>query len=537
MKFTKTFCRPSAVVSAVPAGLPIKLQYSEHGVLQTFRIGFVPNLDPMYEEEGLKYNNKELFNKIKGFVPNSIATKGGTTWVFGILYSENVPTVEGDIPKGLYQSYIDDLMKGGQYHFYGAYAKSLALQLNGSLIIRNFLTAAKFDLLPQIIVPTSMKDDTLNMLMDDSYPFNKPFVAGYIIYEDLNCRYVPDVLKQIKVTNEPKLTIGEDGFWKASVVSESGEEFIFNYSSILHNNIKKGSILLAERQDSNHALAIRATRMKSGAQLVPKSSPDAVKCPICGKVNALGTDNTPYQCNDPHCLSHQYSDVQKMLKVLGLEELSYESYSEGVKNKTITCLTDVLELPHYKEKDIIISLAQAINSVVPAVVVPNTDIFERFANKCNNEPETVCYYLDNPLRIETDLDITDPIIRRFVTWLEDPYNVSTVKTILDIVKVEARKKKFDGDPIFRGNSFIITGKFKRGDYQEIASILESYNAKVSPSFEPGEKLPNAIIQGSLNDGISGQIIQKARLHNIPIVDEDDFFTRYEIDEDMARNLL
>jgi hypothetical protein len=226
-----------------------------------------------------------------------------------------------------------------------------------------------------------------------------------------------------------------------------------------------------------------------------------------------------------------------MLKVFGLVELNYDEYVDLVKDKTIQCMTDVLALPKYKDIEIKTSLANALSAVVPTSAAPNSDILERFANKCNNSAETVCYYLDNPLRIETDLDIVDPIIRRFVSWLEDPYNVSTVKTILDIVKIEARKKKFEGDPIFRGNSFVLTGKFSRGDYQEIASILESYDAKVMPSFEQGEKLPNAVITGSLNDGISGQVIQKARLHNVPIVDEDDFFTRYEIDDDLARNLL
>ena len=98
-------------------------------------------------------------------------------------------------------------------------------------------------------------------------------------------------------------------------------------------------------------------------------------------------------------------------------------------------------------------------------------------------------------------------------------------------------QKFDGDPIFRGNTFVITGKFKRGDYPEIQSILMSYAANVVPDIEPGQKLPDIVITGSLNDGISGKIIQKARLHNIPIVEEDVFFTQYEIDQDLANNLL
>ena len=538
MKFAKTFCRANSVISVIPAGLPVKLQYNEHGLLQTFRIGFTNNLDPMYECPDLKFNHEELFARIKKFVPNMISTRGGTTWVFGIFYSDNVPMDEGEMPRALFQSYVNDLLKGGQYSFYAGYANSRAAQFSGSLMVRNFLTMQKFDLLPQVVVPTSMQDETLKMLMSDAnYPFNKPFISGYIIFEDLNCRYVSDTLFQIKVSNEPKLEVGEDGFWKAVVTSESGDSYTFSYSSILHNSIKKNTVILAEKENAAGALKIVTTRLKGGMQVVPKTTSESIKCPVCGKVNMIGTDNAPVQCDDPHCLSHQYADAKKMLKVLSLPELSYEAYAENVRAKNILCLTDILVLPEYKDTEVTVSLAQAINAVVPATAVPNSEIFERFANKCNNSVESVLYYLDNPLRIETDLDLVDPIVKKFAAWLEDPYNASTVRTILDAVRIEARKQKFEGDPIFRGMTFVTTGKFKRGDYQEIASILESYAAKVTPGFEQGSKLPNAVIQGSLNDGVSGQVIQKARLHNVPILDEDAFFEQYEIDDDLKRNLL
>lgn len=538
MKFAKTFCKPNSVLSVVPAGLPVKLQYNQNGVLMSFKIGFTRDLAPDYVEPGLKFDHDELLKKIKGFVPNMISTRGGTTWIYGIFYSDVVPMTEGPIPKALYQTYIDDLLKGGKYEFYAGYVKSLAVSLTGSLIIRNFLTSVGFNLLPQVIVPTSVQEETFNMLMNpNTYPFNRQFVAGYMIFEDLNCRYVADNLMQIKVTNKPELFVDADGYWKAEVVSESKETYTFNYSSIVRNDVAKGSIILVESDTYNNALKIVATRTKAGAQIVPKNAPESVKCPICGKVNKVGVDDAPLQCDDPHCLSHMYSDVVKLLRTLKLPELSQEDYVNKVASGDITCLTDVLALPEYHDNKVVCSLSQAISAVVPASVVPNSELIERFANKCNNSPETVMYYLDNPLRIETDLDIVDPIAKRFAAWLQDPTNILTVKAILDIVEIQARSKKFEGYPIFRSMSFIITGRFKRGDYHEIASILESYDAKVSPAFEPGEPLPNAVIQGSLNEGVSGAVIQKARVHNIPILLEDDFFQQYEIDDDLAKNLL
>lgn len=538
MNFTKTFCKPNSVVTIVPSGLQIVLQYSEHGLLQQVRIGFKPNLDPMYNEIGLKFDQDSLLNKIKGLVPNQITANGGTTWVFGVCYSDKIPMVEGLVPQALYPEYIQNILNGDRFAFYAGYATSKAVTLNGSLIIRNFLTANKFNLLPHTVVTTTMQEATIApIIQSDKFPFDKHFVAGYFIFEDLSCRYASGSLEQIKVTHNPKLTIGADGFWKANVSSQNEDIYSFSYSAIIHNNIQKGAVLLLDRPTVNSNPNIVCTRIKDGEKLTPAMSSQQVNCPVCGKINYTGTTNTPVQCDDPHCLSHKYLDAQKMLKVLGLPELTYGRYTEEVKNHNITCMTDILLLPEYKDIEIRSTMAVAINAIVPTAEVPNADIFERFANKCNNNVDTVNYYLNNPLRIETDLDIVDPMIRRFASWLEDPYNALMVRTILDIVKIEKRTKKFDGDPIFRGNKFIITGRFRRGDYQEIASILESYSAEVVPSFELGTKLPNAVIQGSLNEGISGQVIQKARLHEIPIIDEDVFFAQYEIDEDLARNLL
>jgi type I restriction enzyme S subunit len=85
-----------------------------------------------------------------------------------------------------------------------------------------------------------MKEETLNMLMDPaSYPFNKNFVAGYFIYEGLNCRFAADSLLQIKVTNEPNLFIGQDGYWKATVVSEKEDGYLCGTGSLFVRFVNK----------------------------------------------------------------------------------------------------------------------------------------------------------------------------------------------------------------------------------------------------------------------------------------------------------
>lgn len=537
MRFSKTFCRPSSTVVVVPCGLPVKLQYNEYGLLQKLSIGFTLDLDPNYEElNPEEYKYMELFSRVKKLVPQSIRTTGGTTWVYGVLYTDRIPTDEGLIPAALYESYIDDIIKGSSYTFYAGYVYSLAASFRGPLVIRNFLSSSKFDLLPQIVVPLTMSDDTLEMLTrPGSYPFRNSFIGGFFIFEDLNCRYSATNLLQLRVTNDIVLYVDADGYMKGDVKTESGRTYTFDYSAILRHDVTKNSAILVER-DEHQVMSILSTRIGPAIEKAIGGAKE-IKCPVCGKFMIAGHDDAPIQCDDPHCLSRNYANGQKLLETLRLPGMSYNSYKTLVDSKAIISISDLLDLPPCQNSEIKVSLAQAIYSIIPTEVVPDFGIIERFANKCNNQIETVNYYLENPLRIETDLDMTDPIVKRLVQWLQDPYNVSDLTSVLAHVTIDNKLQKFDGAPIFRGRKIAITGKFRRGDYPEIKSILTSYAAEVVPSIELHESLPDVVLIGSLNDGISGQMIQKARIHNIPIAYEDEFFVQYEIDQDLAQNLL
>ena len=115
MKFAKTFCKPNATATVVPEGLPLKLEYNEHGLLKKFTIGFTLDLDPQYDDpDAGQFNYNELFARIKRLVPQAITTTGGTTWVFGVLYTDNIPCDEGILPQALYKSYIKDIIDGGK---------------------------------------------------------------------------------------------------------------------------------------------------------------------------------------------------------------------------------------------------------------------------------------------------------------------------------------------------------------------------------------------------------------------------------------
>lgn len=539
MRFTKTFCAPGSVVAVVPAGLPLTLQYNQNGLLQSIEIGFkqVPGFKQTGDGiEGEKYTS--LLQKVKGFVPAHISVTGGTTWVHGIMYSDRIPCKEGPLSVALYDSYIDDIINGGHYQFYAGHVSSLAASFQGPLVMRNFLSSNGFNMLPHIVVPLSMTDESLQMMTRvASFPFKEPFFAGFFIFEGTDCRYAASGLFQIEVTEEPESYISEDGYLKSEISTKFGETYTFNYSAILHHGVEKGCTLLIEPDLEGGAPSILATRLGESADKVLETADHDIQCPVCGKIYRAGSSDLPVQCDDPHCLSHEFPTVTKMLETLHLPTISYETYTSMISNHEILCITDVLETANYKDIEIKTTLAAAMYSVIPTSAAPNFDILERFANKCNNKIGTVVYYLQNPLRIEIDLDITDPMVRKLARWLEDPYNATTLTTIFARVVVDEKLQKFDGAPIFRGNKIAITGRFKRGEHPEIESILKSYAATVTTSIEPGESLPDVLLIGSLNDGVSGQLIQKAKAHNIPIAYEDDFFVRYEIDKDLAENLL
>lgn len=546
MNFAKTFCTtPGSTVALIPAGLPVKLVYNEHGLLQKFTVGFDFKLDPMYEdntvdadfkEGNFKYN--ELFNAIKRIVPQAISTTGGTTWIYGVCYTDKIPCAEGDLTTGLINSYMNDMIKGGLYRFYAGYVTSKAISIRGYLVMKSFLGAAGFKLLPSTLVPVAMTQETIASIINaPSYPFKKEFIAGLFVHENLNSKYASTGLFQIKITDVSAPFVDEDGFLKGNISTASGKVHMLDYSTIVHHDVTEGSCLLVERGINTRRISILVTRVNELSQKTLNNIGTDIKCPVCRKLYRVGTDDAPVQCDDPHCLSRGYEDVVKLLAVLNLPAMDYTRYKNLVDAKEIMCLTDILEISPYNANEIEATLAEAMYAVIPTSVVPNFSVLERFANRCNNKVDTVVYYLDNPLRIETDLDITDPIIRRFAAWLEDPYNLTTLTTIFSQVKILGKRQKFDGAPIFRGNRIAITGRFKRGDYPEIESILMSYAATVMPSIELGQPLPDVVIIGALNEGISGQMIQKAKMHNIPVVYEDDFFTRYEIDKDLKENLL
>ncbi len=533
MMFAKTFCKSGSYVEVAPIGLQALLQYNRNGLLQKVML-LEPDGDKMLFSRAL---GSDALNRIYQLVPTTINLKDGTTWVEGTFFTQALPVKSyGNIAYCANDEFLEMLLNGTPFTFYAATVKSLAASFKGPLTIRNWLMGNGFKVLPGIVVPLEMKQETLDMMFSTfNASFNPKFIASFYIFHGIDeVDYKLANLYYSKVVNcEMKLT--SDGYVKGLLTLDTGKIVTVHYSDACNNfcdaapNVR---ILYGYDEEGNIDIITGITDHL-------ESRTATYMCPVC-HANVMVPTAGPCQCSDPNCLSRLYPDSCKMLSRLNLPELTYEQYAKLVENKDILCLTDILtSVDNFKDMKITATLAETVAAITPIEVVPDMTFFEKLANSCNNSPDSLLYYLTNPNRILTELNMNSPDARRFAQWIAVPYNFSSVTTLLGVVNITERTKKFEGAPIFRSNAFVLTGKFKRGSYKEIASILESYDATVLPDIELSNRSVKVtcVITGSTNENISGQVIKSAKFANIPIVEEDTFFATYGIDQDLAANLL
>lgn len=529
MIFAKTVCRkPGSYVSVVPVGLRISLQYNQDGLLQAAKVVDV--------DEDLI--NEELLNKMRKFVPQKIALTGGTTWVEGVFYFSDIPTDSGVVPECCYETYLarfnrDDCMCS----FYAGNITSLAAAFNGVVAIRNWLSVNQFKMLPGLVIPADFNESSLEMLMQTgAYSFKYPYIAGFYVYNLNSVDYVPTDLHQgnIKVV-ENGLT--PEGYVQSTVSLDEIEDdnivkLVLNYSDVCTHSVQEGACILYYKGER---ISILATRSSSNKPL--QVVDNKVTCPVCHKVY-YAPAHGPVQCDDPHCLSTAYPDVCRMLRALELPELNIDDFSKLITSKKIVTFTDVLDVKPYKDTKVKADLVTILKAGVPVSVGYDDNFLEALVRYCQNNKDSLLYYVNNPNRIYTELDIADTYAvatKRFVEWCSDSYNVLTITSLISAVDLVASSYKFEGAPIFRGNTIALTGKFRRGEIEKIKTILEGYAAKVVMDFD--KEAPTLLVTGGTNENIEGRLVQAARKLNVPVVDEDEFFDKYEIIADMMTTHL
>ncbi len=516
---TKTVCRPGAYIELVPAGLLVTLQYNRNGLIEKITL--------KSESGQLEELNKQLFTDLAMLIPNTIALTGGTTWVEGVFYSDEIPFTAGTIPYCLYDDYKSMITSGKEFKFYGSNVESKATNLRGPMIIRNWLEMSGFKTLPGIVVPQNFTEDTLKMLTNTSTTkFQYPYISGYGIFENLEYRYAEENLVQMQVKSISR-KLDEYGCLNADITTTTGKLHI-PYSEAVLYDAQAGSCILTSGE--GHTI-ISARKLDNK---VRPHLPREVECPICHKKYSVPVSGVA-QCDDVDCASRLYPQICRMTAVFKLPTMEPGTFLKLVADKKILALSDVLDLPEYKDLKFKATIGEVLSAATPTEVCVDASVFDKIAHASKQNIQTLMYYLNHTNRLIMELGIHSAQGERFAKWLDTGSNILTIKSLLD--RVEISEKDFvirDAAPIFRGRKFILTGAFKRGNYSDIVSILANYGAEVITDIDAK---PDCIVVGGLMTNIDGNILRRGDAAHILRYDEDNFFESFGIDNDLARSNL
>lgn len=521
MLYAKTVCKnPGSYVSVLPVGIIASLQYSQDGILEKIRLGV--------GTEGKELTSSK-FNILQKFVQPTIPLKGGTTWVHGVFYSRDIPTTSGYLDE-LAESYLDKLTDASEFVFYAGAVTSLCASFGGITAVKNWLNIANFNVAPGVVVPFDLTETALDqMLKGQAFAFEYPYFAGFITYYNTKWEYVSSGLRQTIIKSVGK-HMSEEGFILGDIKGEDNS-FVLSWNVVVKQQLKAATSLLYYQNDEG--MEILATRLTDNKNR--EAVPRKMTCPVCHKTYDIDMLSEITECDDPHCMSHAFPKISHMLQVLSLPTLPYDRFKKAVESKELLTETDVFDLPEYKEIKPDATLSQAIKAATPPAVCSDASFFDKFEVEVQSNIDTAMYYLQNPNKMITEFQLTALPHIRFAQWVEDPANLLVVRTLLTYVHQVPRKAAFDGAPVLRGRTIVITGKFLHGDYDTIRSIIQSYSGTVEADLKSTNI--DLVVVGDTMEEVSGEIIRDARTLGVLTISESQFFEDLSIDEDLAENLL
>lgn len=517
----KTFCRPGSFFEVVPIGLQTTLQYNSKGLLEKVFIGY----DAIKEESG-----DELLSAIKENkrVPFSIKTKGGTTWVEGVFYTDTVIAESGLSPLCNNRQMIDGIIHNTiETNFYAVRVESLAASFSSSNVIRNWLQMNNFEIVPGHLMPAGVSiEGVMNMIYNKSYPFERKMISGFMVFDLKETYYTPMMNRQLIVRKVSKYR-DVNGYIRAILHTDTGTKSV-SYTDVVKFNINANTLIHTD----SHGRIIFAELTDNKKR---EKRSNKMNCDICGKPFSIPLTGLA-RCDDVRCPSNMYQDICHMLSVFELPGMSAERFEEAIKGKDVRTITDVLLLPEYADLQLELPLCKILEGIVPVTICSDSTVFTLLANSCNNSVKVLEYYLNNPEKIESELSANSIFIMRLIAWLKDPENALNVHTLLysPQITILDRVKKFDGAPIFRGQYILVTGDFLHGQLSEVISIISSYDANVVTEYSPKVKMA---VVGQMMSNVDGKALNDCKLASIKIWEEMEFFNHFGIDEDLQTNLL
>lgn len=521
--FVRNLLQAGDYVTLVPQGMLITLQYSEKGTLQkVYR-----NHDSAAR---IELSNAVMANLLKHKqVPNKISIQGGTSWVEGVLYTEAFADDPGDLPDCIFDTLLSEYESDpASFTFYAGNVESLAKAFSGALFTRQWLTTSLFKVLPGYLMSGEMSEDGFLSMISHDYPFRFPIVSNYIVFRHNQVLHMSTGLSQC-VVDTIQRHVDESGIIRANVTTTEGIVRSVTYSDIMNYQLAPGSCIIS----SNDGHILYTDSDEEFDEIISGT----ITCSCCGKKLIVPKQSsTIFTCSDPQCNSVLYPRVSQLFKYFGLDPMSFETYkSISDKIGNIFSIPDIFDLDDYKDVKINISMHKALRAVLPQSVLPHDLQISQLCDACNNSLDTVIYYVQHVDQMKTELGLDPNTFIRLYKWLLNPENSSDVVELLRLknLTIIASSCEFAGAPIFRNKTIAITGTFKHGSLADIEAIFSSYAAKVTTDYNENV---DCVVLGDIQENVKGAIVRGAREAGVPIFQESEFFTKYDIDADMAENL-
>lgn len=503
----------------IPMGMPVTLEYDENGILLRGYEGF----------EGKKRIPEEVEDAIydSGLVPTLISLRNGTTWVKTIFYTEEPVLFTGKYPCDMYQGYFKMFLNNyDKFTAYGLCAESTVVNINGAVSQRTTLEANGFKTINGFLVPPNLDYKLFMNVAEDRFQFQFPIIAWYLAYEGIEPYFINTGLES-KIVKRVNKSIDANGYIHGIIFFTDDDSIIVDYNQIVKYQIVINTHVIL---DMNRKIIYSEN---TDAKAREKRS-SVIRCSVCGS-KILVSEDEPTICPNTHCLSRLYVDISHMLNSFNLPVLTEKEYNSKVNKKLITCMSDIFLLENYKDYKIRVGLGQLLDAIVPVPAVRNRQIFILFANKCANNLQTFRYYLENPHLFDNDLDLRSHSAVELQKWLEDPENLLTVQSMLELdnIILQVTDKLYDGAPVLLNKRVYITGEFFHGSQSKIISIIQTYSGVATTYYDDSVDI---ILIGGKRENVNGHAVHKGKVRNIPVYEEQQFFEMYGIDQDIKENL-
>lgn len=506
---------PGDFLLPVPVGAEAEIRYDMDGAIERvyFRkaSGDVEDVTDLVLE-GIKRRK---------LVPIHIGLKGGTTWVSGVIYTGTTYRTSGKLPDCLKDSIIRDLNNGGEMSFFAASVHSKATNFTMAAPAMSWLKLNRFNVLNgRLYFPGASSRFYLDLMHSGPNTIRGP-IQSVIAYTRNGIQHKNLGLVQKEVIRHRQLT-DDDGTIKIEVDFLDNESQKFHYAILAGKRLGRGTVLTLNQGGSV------ADIDSVGGQ--DTTIPKTFVCPKCG-ANITSKDSLPTKCTYKFCESRLIPRVSQFIRELSLPTIELDDLKQMIAEKQLTTLLDILD--YYAERGVKIqtTIPRLMSAIISYDEVHKRDTITKFVNRCNNSEQSLMFYLQSPDRLYSLMDRTRSA-DELASWALCPENILELNSFLNDPNVEIAKvdRKFDGAPIFRNNTIMITGQFCRGSLTEIASILSSYSATVVTEFSENVQ---CVVVGDTQADIDGVAISAAKQKNIPVIHESEFFVAYDIDHDLS----